>query len=597
MLINRPNFQRPRVFPTPAEISTGDARPDLFSSVRSPFGLFRGRQPGDRLGYVCWLHYAAIQAEIEGFQRRADFYWRECDRHLACLTRKAAILTAAMRSKMLAPPHDNAGDLGSVFVDEVLIDVHAAFFNGRAQRSAELTLEDRAFYHLNRLEKVLPYSSLSPAERVELLLPVWLHRGHALRSAKRWPEAIALAEKRLSTDPHNLESQNWFVETWFERTISMLQSEPSQSATRTQSHALHTAVSALEHFRTVAPHNGDVYQALSTLYHYLAVNLANARQPSQALLWVQKALTINPGFAEAQQTRGQLIEAMKGLQARMKEVDAELQSRPNVTLTPEGRAFRQEAQAGFGPYNRFVESEEARLLHRQAEEARNRTIWRAIGLPEPQQHFDEQAERLFVALNEVAAAEPGDKVSIAETWRQVSSKDPDLQAIDIDNVSGFLANRLLGESWQKPAPAVPEPPLVQPPILSSRTDLCRGGQPPISAWLYSGQDLALKMRLLAIVILVSVAGVLFSYELEQYRTRDDAYVMMSDLGAKRDYPGVVKAANGFFSARSFSRDPREQEVRTASQEALVRWITDLPGNPTTTDQSLIAEYHRLVASH
>jgi tetratricopeptide (TPR) repeat protein len=597
MLINRPNSGRPRLFPDPAQVASGDADQTLFSVSRSPFGLFRGRQPASRLGYVLSLHRAAIQAEIEGRSLRADFYWQERDRHLCFLTRQPGVLTALLQSVIVATVVNRAEDsedLGSVFVDEVLIDVHAAFFNGRAQGISDLTLDDRAFFHFSQIEKLVSHSSLCPADRTRFLLPVWLHRGRALRNAKRWTEAVALAETRLAADPHDINAQNWLVETWFEFALSSLSTDRSESSARAEAQALRKALDALEKFCTNASHNADLYKALCNLYHMLAIKCANANRPSEALLLVQKALTINPDFSQGQQTKSQLSDMMRNLQSRMKEIEAQIRSRPNRKLTGNGQALQREAETGFGPINRFIDSKEAQSLQQLARESRNRAIWREVGFPDPEERFDEKAALLLEALGEVAAANPPDKASIEELWRRVASRHQDLETLNIQNVSGFLANRLLDEPYQVTAGALPESWTTDPPILCASTENRRNGYIPLAAWVYGGQDIGLKLRLVATVILVGIAGVLFIHDKQQRDMRDDAYDIVLSRGAKSDYSGVVNAANEFFSAQPFSRDPREEDVRAASQEALVRWVSSLHGDLTPAEQNLIARYRQIV---
>ncbi len=91
-------------------------------------------------------------------------------------------------------------------------------------------------------------------------------------------------------------------------------------------------------------------------------------------------------------------------------------------------------------------------------------------------------------------------------------------------------------------------------------------------WLFSSEELPLKIGLLVFLLLVAILVVLTTVSLHTHTARDVAYSQILHAAGAADYLGVMTGAEAFLSNRSWLQDNREQQVRDLYDEALVRWF-------------------------
>jgi hypothetical protein len=102
---------------------------------------------------------------------------------------------------------------------------------------------------------------------------------------------------------------------------------------------------------------------------------------------------------------------------------------PNATLSVSGWRLKQQADAGFGPANRFTESASAKEIRQRASSARIRSIWKRVGMPPPPNRWDGRAGKLIdtmIRLQEMIADAPDE---LERCWLELTRNDEDLSGI------------------------------------------------------------------------------------------------------------------------------------------------------------------------
>jgi tetratricopeptide (TPR) repeat protein len=600
-LLQRPNAAQPRFFPAIDRLlqPDGSTGGQLLALAESPFRLFKPRTAERRAAALVWLYREGIRAELENRWRRADFFWDEANRILNYLDHTTTGVAGAFKLLVGRAPSENnlpPDAIAARVIDEIFIDTHAGFFNGRVKQSAALPHDDRAFSHLQRIKMLLPRSQMIPPERAAFLRPTRRAQFEAFKQNKAWKEAAKVAQEMLEAEPDDLGAQERFIETVVHGALATFSNDNSEAGNRREATALQVALRELDAMRTKMALNEDLYSAMCQLHHMCAIRLANSQQLSQALLSVQKALTIDPNFEEAEKNRTQLFEMMNNLQSSVKQLEEQVRRQPNASLTEQGRSMQREARAGFGPLNQFVQSKQATELGQAAKAARNIGFWCRLGLTPPADRWPNRAESLLNGLTAVLTLRPTDRLGIKEAWKTAVRDNPDLDEISDEKVIQFLAHRLLGDTWE-PAKAVeiadpPEP--SNPPLLTTAHTSKQPGGAPFMGWIYSGQDLGMKLRWAAILVLVAVGFALGLKDGVARARCDRAFAALTQAAKRDDAPGVMAAAEQFLSVHPFATDPREPEVISAYRRAMVEWFAGLR-KVTDADQTTIARFRTLTA--
>ena len=190
-MIWRPNTNGRRVFPLPKEAIESAPSP-WFNRRSSPFRLLKPRSPVAKLRGFFWLYRAALLAETQRQKFRATFYWKEAGIIAKIFTRKPKILSAALNS--LAPadsPTETAqtDDLISRFVSETLIDGLAAAYNALDAVDDARAQQHRDF-HVALIAQWLPFTSLTPQEKLAFLRPAIRRSANAAAESKRWKDMV-----------------------------------------------------------------------------------------------------------------------------------------------------------------------------------------------------------------------------------------------------------------------------------------------------------------------------------------------------------------------------------------------------------------------
>ena len=220
---------------------------------------------------------------------RADFFWDEAHRILQRLQRAEGGIVRAFELLLARMPAGNGATAESVaarVIDEIFIDTHVGFYNGRVKSAAELPRDDRAFAHLERIKALLPYSGMNERERAAFLRPARRAQFEAFKQSKAWNDAAKIARELLEAEPNDLGAQEHFIEAVVQGALASLSNDNSDSANRRGAKSLQKAIRELEAMRPKMLLNEDLYGALRHLHHMCAIRLANRGQFSQALVSV-----------------------------------------------------------------------------------------------------------------------------------------------------------------------------------------------------------------------------------------------------------------------------------------------------------------------
>lgn len=551
-----------------------------------------------RLGRLLFHHRIAIEAELAGKWRRADYFWNLIQQELRILSADDQGWGALVPNLLTVPGAFIMDDpllVRQRLVEEIFIDTHCAFYNGKVRREAELTLVDRAFRHVHLISELVELSGLSPDEQFSLFYTPALAQMGLCQEAQRWEQAIQVGEEILGRFPESQGLQDKVANLVLLEGLNKLGKSTTPSESLKDAQILDRSISHLETMLEAYPYNLTIFELLGDLHHLRAIRLANGNDFPDALVSVQKALTFNPFLEKAKEDKEKLIELMNGFISQMESIEADLAKQPGRILSAEGLKMKYQASRGFGPMNEYIESEEAEETVENHHSAYARRIWNIIGLAEPDDQWDQTAKSLLHSLGEVMNDPPSDKSGIKKAWKEVSAEDETLASLNSELICAFLDRRLFGgeenAEAEKTSTMLPE----DPQILESAFEERRGGGEPFEYWLFSLQDMRLKIQAAAAVVLVLVGIGLATREFLHRQARDQAYEQILTASAHKDYHKVIECAEIFFRNPILSgKDGRDQQVRDLYDEGLVRWFVEKDGVLDADAQAHLERHRALI---
>jgi hypothetical protein len=569
-----------------------------------------------QIGHLLLQHRLAMEAELAAKWERADFFWNQVQIELNALSRRDDIwqaLVLAVANEPGVAVMGNSIQLRQRLVDELLIDTHYAFYNGLAQQVEKLSLKDRAFVHIDYIQTLLNFSGRSQNELLSMLKLPWEQRLALYKEAKKWKEAIALCTERLKYSPNSIDYQNALVEVYFSATLAKLSNGKSQAKQLEDAKALQSGIEGLEQFTKNYPHNLSAFESLGHLHHLRAIKLSNGTRLAEALVEVHKALAHNPYIEQALETRKELVRLMNQLQAQMRVIPS------NAMLLGKGQHLRAEANKGFVPMNAYKESAAAKATMYDFKVAQAISIWRSIGLPEPDANtsagspavmyaqngkelltestagWSRQALLLLDGLNDVFN-NPRSQWDLEAVWQAVVVEKPELAELDQGLIFAFLDRKLFRSTDGSVAPETPTL-LLDLPVLTPLSTRHKRSAEPFIPWLFSRQDIRIKLQAAAASVLVLTAAGLTIQDTSVRSARDAAYRQVLEANQGQDYLKVLEGAEKFFANTPLSgKDGRDEQVKNLSSEALVRWFAQ-QREPLNADAQARIKRYRAVMSN
>lgn len=479
-------------------------------------------------------------------------------------------------------------------VNEMFIDTHCAFYNGRVRNTEELRPDDRAFAHTRYIADLIDLSGLSRDERLTVLDQPTRMQIELYQADEGWEQAVQICTEMLRLFPGLRDYQSKLADLHASNTISRLDNGTAKQKSLADAAILSKGIHLLEKTHEQYVYNVTFFEVLGHLHHLRAIKLANGGQLSEALLEVQKALMFNPYIEEAEKTRTKLIDMMTELRAQVQVLEEEWTKRPNAILSEEGQRLRTEAQRGFEPLATYTKSAEAEETATGFRMAQAHKVWHDVGLAKPEDRWDERALSLIEGLSHVLNNPPADKSGLANAWDKVAAQDIGLAELDSISICSFLERRLFGGESDQEATQTHESP-SEAPVLTGASAKRWQRDEPFEYWLFSLRGLRVKIQAVAAIALLLLASGLAIREFSNRKARDIAYHQIQAAASSKDYLSVIRGAETFFSNPILSdRDAREQQVGTLYSEAIVRWFVSRGDELDAGAQAHIDRYRRLI---
>jgi tetratricopeptide (TPR) repeat protein len=547
-----------------------------------------------RLARLLILHRQAFDAELQGHHNRADFFWREfhtyLKKHWPDQTTWAVLFKIAKLPAGTAC--DNPEQFRERLLEEVFIDTHCAFYNGRIRDVEEVEPNDRAFVHADYITMLTDLAGYSDSLAIPLLGPPFRLRIQAYRAAKQWKNAIRICNQILARFPNSKEFQDALAGLYVESTFSGMKNGKSEKESLADAKRLEIAIKRIELARRTYPFNVEFYRALGQCHYVRGIKLANGGRLSEALAAVRWAQKYDPYLNEAYKTEEQLVTMMNDLRAQVEQLQAELARRRGGQLTEQGQRMVREAKRGFTPINEVEASAKATQMQVDFRRAQAREVWGDIGLAEPGDNWDEQASALLGALSGVVANSPKEPTEVTQAWAEAVGGNAQLAALDHPAIESFLRRRLFGES--EPAIQQPAESIEDAPILICQPTRARDIE-PLGYWLFSRQGLGVKLQALAATALLIFAGFSYFDDAHNRLTREQAYKDLHDAVTTSADERVLQAAETFLAAKVRGSDGREADVRRRYDQSFTRWFVSR-GSETDEDTRAHVERYRALAA-
>jgi hypothetical protein len=595
VMLGRPNFSLPRVFPTPTAMAgRADDIRQWLSISQTPFRIRHRGDPTLRLRGILWLQREALLAEYAGDWNRADFYWEELEIGLQKLVRAKALANAVRdATKTLPIAWETAGrDPGGVLVDELLVDACVALHNTLAGSTDGGA---RALQHFERLKRIFKHSAMTSGERATLVRPIVRALARAAEEKKEWSTVAAQYRALLAVDPEDTEAQQGLIRGLWLGAKAQLGSSNDTASARREAKLLLVPLRELEGLLERTPFVEEIYDALSDLHLCRAVRLTNAEDSAAGLESIERAVTAYPGNGEAQQIKKKLSEMMSTLQERMHQVLDDIRRRPNATLNAQGYQLQRQTKVGFDLAKRFAESEQAKRWTTNGRKARAMGVWTALGLAPVAENWDARALLLVETLSTILAEKPATPDALQARWEAARATDPELAGLPTESILRFLAFRLFDQAWEPQRPGLPAlwvPPDVLTVPVGCRTPV-KGPGISLSTWLRSGQEPRLKWQLGAAMVAALFAITLLINVHYARERRDAAMSSLAQAIQQGDHASALQAAGDFLTAQRFGVDPRTESVKSAYRNALVQWVHDDVREFGPEQRAVVDRYRRL----
>ncbi len=546
----------------------------------------RKRRGHDCLNRALFMHRNAFELEMAGNFPRADYFWQELDEELTRLFENAATWQSLAESlasdqrdlEVLSDP----ANVRERFIEELLVDTHAAFFNGYARQAEQITLESRAWEHLAHLISALEWSASTPEDTLRLIKTATEAEITLLQEAKRWKEVAERCQLLLNYDPDLIDYEELL---W---TANLSQRVEGFTAYGRRVHSLGAAIDDLLKLQAKNPLSLPIYQKLGELHYELAVLLADGGNISSALVAAQRALTFSQS-EHAAELLAQLTQSMNELQKTAKELE-----RPSDIYFRFTAFQRDEIRIGFRPLERYRNSDEPKQTAEAIHVAMATTLWRRIGLSKPADRWEERAGKLLVAIDCLQEKPSATRNELRERWRKIARQDQDLAEADHDLVCSFLEARLL-----KRTPTTVEKQGFSSAYLleADSNSQIQQTNPPFYFWLFSRKDLRVKFQAVGALILLFGVSAIFMNNWWARSVRSASYESIIQGISNRNHLQVIDAAEKFLSHPLIATtDARDQEVIKQYNKALILWVARQPGEINPEVAARIERYQQLVGN-
>jgi hypothetical protein len=537
--------------------------------------------PQHRVGRVLYFRRCAMESESEGKWSRADFFWNQSLSLLGAIFSDMRIWQSVLSSmaqaqaslREMAPP-----DFRDVLVRELFWDTFCGLYNGYLQQNPEPKPDSRAFVHVVYLLRTQRLSPTRLGLPMTTALPGIRAQIAAARTIGTPDEALKLAKKATKGFPDQAELWDLRLEVSHSRIFRKLSKGESERDRRADMVLLTKVLTEIEQLLQENPYCSDAYDAIANVRHIRSIRRAESSLIADALSDNRAVLIYNPQHEHAAENRTQLVKLFQSMQQQLAKVLLEIAGKPNTRLTPSG----QKTQAQINRAATLLKSSDMTADEHKIVAARElamvRGVWLRAGLKAPKDRWDERATALYRALVEIMNASPKDVDAIRVAWNNAASPSPLLTDIDLASVTGFL-----GKLLKLPHPAVADgEPVVRSvrPVIKSLPAKASTAAAPFSFWLFTTDDLRLKLQVACALLLVVSTASVFSIDSHRAAARGRIFERLAAAAAAGQSLDVIDAAESYFSASApLGGDPSEPEARRLYLDALKRRLASHAGVP------------------
>jgi len=520
--------------------------------------LFKTRDELKLFGQLMRVHRMAFEAELQGQFERADYFWKTAYSGMIPLLADASKWGRIVRSLSDDCSPDEMGDpekARSIFIGEVLLDIHIAFYNGELQFES---LISRAFIHFNYIFALLSSSDMTKDDAYELLAPGVDERIRFYRDAGHLPEAISVCELLLDYAPRPNPYEDFLADLYAEFALH-----------KDDGSALLWSIGHLEDFISNSPHCLRAYQVIDHLYQLQADRL------TAALLSADKSMTFDAALSKVQAFRDSLSKNMKNTEATT-DADPSTSSQPN-------------------PGEEYLTSEGVKRIRQGYTLARAYGLWRSIGLAAPADKSGEVELRLLKTVEELRRSRAKGETDLETGWRALAENDPVLAGLDAGAICSYVSQHGAKVKPQQWPPAVA--PTQDPPSLTVKRARKQLPPEPLAYWFFSRKDLRIKAQVAAAIILLLTGGVLGLIEWWARGSRDQAFLRMLQSADQQQQLGVIEAAEDFLAhLPPVGKDIRTRRVLDYYNQALVRWVAETRDQDKASLNEHLNRYKQMTAS-
>lgn len=550
--------------------------------------------PSEQLSALLELYRRATSAESANQGPRASAYWDEAALQLEGLF-------SAPRQRFWRALHKQISteglevlstpeELRQRFVEEVLVDLHCAYFNGRLREGAAPPATDRVWLHVDIINLFVANEELDQT-RLKLLTDALRNISlEAYESAEEWVACRRLLEQALERAPRREDLVERLAVVSLKAALEGLGSSESEYLNRREAEGLDRDISRLERWRRKYPDELALYEIMGRLSMVRAIKLGNAGELADALAVIERAVVLSPGSIEIQTARFQLLEAMTTLQEKMEEVQKQIRFQPRAQLNADGQRLLRQARRGYKPAKKFLDSRECRALSEGLKQAQGRHLWELMSQPPLPEDREQRAVRT-AALREVfeaiAEAEPENRDAITEAWRSRVAEREELADLDEIRAIDFMEKRFLagedgeeieedGEASEASEAEEPMPEAAEGPWITPAAGERRSSTPLdlrlFGFWLCSWRNAYLKLQTAAAAaVLIWAAGLGF-WNARAGAARDQAFARLLAASERGEEEQAEASARDYRDAKPLgARDLRDSQVKR-----LLQWAKNHP---------------------
>ena len=527
--------------------------------------------PYEKTARMFHFHKLAVHAEIAEKWKRAEFFWDRTYNLIKRIINDKRVWTVLLTSSkedLQTNVYLDENILKKKLLIEFFIDTHYALYNGLVKDDKN---EKRKIFHVKCIEKLASLINFTNQEQLNILEPVWKIQLQFYEEKKIWDKALRYIKKLIELSPDNEKYQNDLVNVIAYSTLSRAYGPDYTSNIE----ELDSGINTLGALKIESPWNLLIYEQIGALYFARSVQLSNDRRLSEALVDVQKAITYSPFLKEAEETMVKFIELMEQLQHGMKELLQEISSKPELRLNESGMKMQREATMGFDPLNRFIASLEFKQIEMEVKIAFAHDLWKAIGLSEPDDLWDEKANALSSAVTSVLSCNFDNMNDITQSWERESSKYLLLEDLDHELVCSFIYSKLMDEDFEATKDTGADSSCGCFPIILTKSDKSVPTNEPLDYWFFSKEGRRVRWQVVIAVIVAITVGLYTVNQNIKENVRNNAYEQIMTAYGNKDFLKVIETAEDFFSSQSITKNDIDLRIKEFYTEAFVRWFLAL----------------------